>query len=241
MSHVSDEIYLLNKRLRLRQPADGFRSCLDTVLLAAACPAHAGDHILDLGAGVGGAGLCVALRVQDVKITGVELQADHVELAAQNAALNGMAERADFVHSDIRDFESARFDHVIANPPYMEAGTHLASPHDKKAAAHNHGETTLEDWIDAAHLNLKSGGSFTIIHRADHTDKIILGLGKRFGAIEIIPLWPKTGVNAKRVIIRAIKDRRSPAVLHAGLTLHEAGGEYTQVAENILRSAAALP
>ena len=235
-----EEIYVLNKKIRLLQPADGFRTCLDSVMLAAACPAQGGDHVLDLGTGVGGAGLCVLFRVPDVKLTGIEIQPDHVDLAIQNAAQNNMAARAEFICADICDFKNGQFDHVITNPPYMEAGTHLASPSDKKARAHNHDDTTLTDWIDAAFRNLKSGGSFTIIHRADQTDKIILGFGKRFGEIEIIPLWPKTGVAAKRVIIRALKDRRSPAMLHPGLVLHRENGDYTDEAEAILRHIAPI-
>jgi tRNA1(Val) A37 N6-methylase TrmN6 len=41
--------------------------------------------------------------------------------------------------------------------------------------------------------------------------RIIQGLGRRFGAVEIIPFWPKSGEPAKRVIIQAIKDRKPPA------------------------------
>ncbi len=93
----------------------------------------------------------------------------------------------------------------------------------------------LKDWISCAHRSLKSGGSFTIINRADATDKIIREMGRKFGAIEIIPLWPKEGIQAKRVIIRSIKDRKSPATLHAGITLHKDDGDYTAAAERILR------
>ena len=133
------------------------------------------------------------------------------------------------------------------NPPYLEGGKHLRSPHPEKATAMGHQESghaentySLKQWIDAAHFNLKSNGSMTIIHRADCVDTILRDMGKRFGAVELIPLWPKLGVNAKRVIIRAIKDRRSPMTLHAGLTLHDEEGEYTPEANDILREAKGL-
>ena len=235
-----EEIYVLGKQLRLLQAVDGFRTCLDSVLLAAACPAKPGDHILDLGAGVGGAGLCVLFRVPGARLTGVEIQADHVELALQNAALNNMAARAQFVHSDIRDFTGDRLDHVIINPPYLESGAHIPSPSDAKAKAHGHDDTTLADFVTAGFRNLKSGGTLSIIHRADQTDKIIHGLGKKFGGVEIIPLWPRTDVQAKRVIIRATKDRKTPATLHAGLTLHQESGDYTAEAEKVLRAGAPI-
>ena len=134
------------------------------------------------------------------------------------------------------------FDQVICNPPYLNGGAHIQSPKAHKQLAIGHGEDDmdLKDWIDAGHRNLRSGGSLTIINRADATDKIIRDMGRKFGAIEIIPLWPKLSVKAKRVIIRGIKDRKSPATLHPGIVLHNADGEYTAAAERILRNAKGL-
>ncbi len=233
----SVEIHVLNKRVRLLQPADGFRTSLDSVMLAAACPAKAGDHVLDMGCGVGGAGFCVLARVPGTHLHGIDIQPDHIDLACRNIALNDMQSRAQFEAGDIRDAAAGTFDHVICNPPYLETGTHSISPSQKKAIAHGHHEEDISvyDWLDAGFRHLKSGGSLTMIHRADRTDKIILGLKNRFGAIEIIPLWPRAGENAKRVIIRAIKDRRTPARLHTGVVLHEADGRYTPTADDILR------
>lgn len=231
------EIHVLNKRVRLLQPSDGFRTSLDSVMLAAACPARAGGHVLDMGCGVGGAGLCVLARVADAKLTGIDIQADHIELAQRNIELNEARGRVDFCVSDIRDYKAAgRFDHVICNPPYMEAGAHTVSPLRRKAVAHgHHDDISLADWLEAGFHALKSGGSLTVIHRADKTDKIILGLKNRFGAVEIIPLWPRRGEHARRVIVRAVKDRKTPAILHAGVVLHEAEGGYTAAADAILR------
>ena len=79
-----------------------------------------------------------------------------------------------------------------------------------------------------------------MIHRADAVDKIVQGLGKKFGQVEIIPLWPRAGQPAKRVIVRARKDSRSPAILHPGLVVHNADGSYTPDADRILRGGAAL-
>ena len=239
---ATQEIYVLNKRVKLIHTEKGFKTSIDSVLLAAACPARAGDHILDMGSGVGGAGLCVLTRVEGIKLTGVELQAEHVELAKRNAVANLFQERCEFINSDIRDYKNENaFDHIICNPPYLEAGAHLRSPHEEKATAMGHEDVlTMKDWIDVGHECLKSKGSLTMIHRADKTDKIIQALGKRFGAVEIIPLWPKQGEDAKRVIIRAVKHRKTPATLHAGLVLHDGNGEYTQEAEKILRHAEGL-
>jgi tRNA1(Val) A37 N6-methylase TrmN6 len=105
---------------------------------------------------------------------------------------------------------------------------------------HEDEKLSVRQWIDVAHFCLKSNGSLTMIHRADKLDRMILALGKRFGAVEIFPLWPKAGEHAKRVILRAIKDRKSPATLHAGLALHTGGGDYTPEAQKVLRDAEKL-
>ncbi len=240
MSDHNEPIHVLNRRVALYQPAQGFRTSLDSVMLAAACPAKAGQSVLDLGCGVGSAGLCLASRVPGIHLTGVEIQADHVALAEKNAALNGVP--AAFTCADIRDYRGAPQNHVICNPPFSEAGKHLPSPSSAKALARGHIEAdcTLKDWIDAGFRNLKNGGSLTLIHMAAETHTIIQALGKRFGAVEIIPLWPRAGVPAKRVILRAIKNRKTQAVIHPGLVLHEADGAYTAAADRILRDGGAL-
>ncbi len=238
---MSKTIHVLNGAVSLAQPDGGFQTSIDAVLLAAACPVVAEQSVLDLGCGVGAAGLCVAQRVLGIALTGVELFAREAELARQNAADNGA--NAMVVEGDIRDIEfEDRFDHVVCNPPYLTAGAHLHSPDEAKATAMGHvdREASLSDWVMAAHRNLKSKGSFTLVHRADALDEILVLLGKRFGAIEVIPLWPKAGREAKRVIVRALKDRKSPLKLHAGVTLHQDNGNYTQEAEAILREGKGL-
>ena len=240
------EITVLNGAVRLVQAPNGFRTCLDSVMLAAACPAKAGQRVLDLGCGVGGAMFSLASRVADVHVTGVELLADVAVIARDNAALNGFDGRSAVICDDICQYRvsapDARFDHVMCNPPFMEGGKHLRSPKEGKAIAHGGaGEhVSIKHWIDCAFHNMKPGGSISVIHRADTTDKIIQAFGKRFGAVEIMPLWPKAGVDAKRVIIRARKDRKSPAILRAGVVLHRDDGTYTAEADKILRDAAPL-
>lgn len=246
------EIHVLDHKVRLLQPGDGFRTSMDSVFLGAACPAKTGERVLDMGAGVGGASFCLLWRVGGCHVTGVEIQESHVALARRNIALNGCEGRAEFVVSDIRNFsDEARFDHVMCNPPYLEAGTYTVSASVERAVALGHSPSpnplplgeralSLEDWVNAGFRNLKSGGSFTMIHRADMVDKIIAGLGKKFGAVEIIPLYPRAGEEAKRVIVRAIKDRKTPARLHAGIVLHESDGAYTKDADAILRDGRVL-
>ena len=61
---------LLGGRVRLAQPARGYRAAIDPVLLAAGIQAPPGARVADLGCGVGAVALCLLTRVGD-SLTGL--------------------------------------------------------------------------------------------------------------------------------------------------------------------------
>src|SRR5262245_62380728 len=107
MSAEVTEDAVLGGKLRLKQPTGGHRFGHDAILLAAACPARAGERVVDLGAGVGAAGLALALRVDGTKFVLVEIDAALAALAAENAQLNGLAARVSSVVLDVAGPASA--------------------------------------------------------------------------------------------------------------------------------------
>lgn len=236
---------LLGGRLRFFQPRRGFRAAIDPVLLAASVSARAGDRVLDLGCGVGTAALCLAMRISGVAVVGLEVQPDLVALARRNAAANGLDGRLTLFEGDLADspdgLKGASFDHVMMNPPFAEEGQGTPPPDAGKAIAHIEGDAGLETWIGRALRFLKPKGRLAMIHRADRLDAILAALATKAGGIEIIPLWPRGGKAAKRVIVRARKGVRTPLALKPGLVLHEADGRYTVETESILRGGAAIP
>ncbi len=241
-------IHVLNRSLSLLQAPEGFRTSMDSVMLAAACPIKPEQTVLDLGCGVGSAGLCVLKRVPQTQLTGIDIQNDHIELSRKNAINNNMEERTSFLCADIRnDLEIATFDHIICNPPYKRAGAHKHSPSPSKAQAMGHLEdsSNLQSWITRAWHHIKGQGSLTIVHEAEQADSIIHALysengRRRFGAVEIIPLYPKADTPAKRVLIRAYKHKKAGTTIHPGIIMHEADGSYTKKANDILRHMASL-
>ncbi len=244
----NNPIHVLNKRVTLYQAQNGFRTSMDSVMLAAACPAQDGQSILDLGCGVGSAGICVLKRVQDTSLTGIDIQSDHIEIAHKNAEINSITNRVVFTCANICEpNEFGQFNHVICNPPYKDAGGYVHSPSLSKAKAMGHydDEQDLQRWITCAWDHIKGQGSLTMIHEAGQTDTILHSLyspkgGRRFGNVEIIPLYPKPATAAKRIIIRAYKHKKSPSSILPGIIMHKENGDYSDAAQNILRNAQAL-
>lgn len=229
---------LLGGQVELRQPEQGYRAAIDPVLLAAATPAVAG-LVLDVGAGVGAASLCYALRVPGARVLGLEIQAELAILANENAARNDFTDRMTVIGGDLlrppADFVPSSFEHVMANPPYMPPDRGGAPPNPSKATAMVEGEADLSAWISFCLDMVKPKGSVTMVHRADRLDEILALLREQAGGIVVVPLWPGGGRPAKRVIVRARKDVRTPLRLTAGLTLHADEGVYTDEALAILQ------
>src|SRR6202035_5321457 len=175
--------------LRLRQPKSGHRAGHDAMLLAAATPARSGDRVVDLGAGVGAAGLALARRVAGLKLVLVEIDAALADLARGNAAANAIS--ADVivldVTSDAAAFAAAGLapdsvDVVLMNPPFNDPARHRASPDRTRELAHVAPVATLEGWIHAGRRILKSGGVLSLIWRADGLVELLAALDRGFGS-----------------------------------------------------------
>ncbi len=232
---------LLGGRLTIRQPARGYRVAIDPVLLAAAVP-QAGRTVFEAGTGVGTAALCLATRVAGLRIVGLEIDAATAELARANVAQNGFEGAITIALGDIlappADLRELSFELVMSNPPYHPAAA-PPSPDERKALATREG-TSAADWLQACLRRLQTGGRLVLIQRADRLPELLAGLAGRAGDIEIVPLWPKAGRTAKRVIVRCRKGARGAAKLLPGLVLHDGDGKYSAAAQAILRDGADL-
>jgi tRNA1(Val) A37 N6-methylase TrmN6 len=239
---------VLGGRLRLLQPKRGHRVGHDAILLAAATDAHAGEHAIDFGAGVGAAGLALAARVSGLKITLLEIDESLCALATKNAERNGMAGR---VRSIARDAENKNalvasglfadsVDHVLMNPPFNDPLRQNTSPDPCRRLAHVATPGLLSRWTQTAAWLLKPQGVLTLIWRADALDDVVDALNSGFGATAILPIYPRVNASAIRIIVRAIKGARERQTNLPGLVLNDEEGRPTAAAEAILRGAEPL-
>jgi tRNA1(Val) A37 N6-methylase TrmN6 len=238
----------LGGRLRLRQQRSGHRAGHDAMLLAAATPARSGNRVVDLGAGVGAAGLAVAKRVAGIELVLVEIDEGLAGLARGNAVANAIA--ADIIMLDVTSaagvFAAAGLapdsvDVVLMNPPFNDPERHRASPDKVREIAHVATAATLESWVHAARRILKSGGALTLIWRADRLVEALSALGRGFGSLELLPVHPEAKVPAIRVLIRAIKGGKAPLQMHAALVLNDESALPNKQVQDVLAGKEVLP
>jgi len=244
----TSEDAVLDGRLRLRQPLSGHRVGHDAVLLAAATGGRAGEHAVDLGAGVGAAGLALATRVAGLKVTLVEIDPALCALAAGNARLNRLDDRVKVFAIDVEDTQAlaaagltpGSVDRVLMNPPFHDATRQNLSPDPRRRLAHAAAPGLLPRWIATAAWLLKPQGVLTLIWRADALSDVQSALTPEFGGVAVLPIYPRPDAPAIRVLVRAVKSGGGAAVTYPGLILNDRHGKPSAAAEAVLRGAGTL-
>lgn len=235
----------LGGRLSIAQPVAGYRAGADAVMLAAACPAQAGESVLELGCGAGTALFCLGARVPGLRLTGLEVQDSYAALARENAQQNGIPAR--IVTGDLTrmppELRAESFDHVISNPPYFTSGT--VAPDAGRGTA-RHEDAPLSLWLETALRRLRPGGWLTLIHRAERLSVILSVLGAGAGEITILPVSARIGRDAGRIVVLARKGAKAPLRLLSPFIMHEKPShsadaeDLTAEAHAVLRDGAPL-
>jgi Predicted O-methyltransferase len=236
----------LGGRLRLRQLARGHRGGTDAVLLAACVPPSFSGLVDDVGAGVGTAGLALALRCPEARLRLIENHPATASLAADNIAANAPS-RSRLLQLDVLSqtarleaIGAERADLVITNPPFLDPAASRQSPDAGRRAAHVIGEGGLAGWIAACLDLLAPKGSLVVIHRADAALGLVDALGRAATGVTLLPVYPRAGGDASRVLLRVIRGSRAPLRFASPLVLHEADGRFTPEADRLHRGVATL-
>ena len=241
MNYTED--YLLNKKVKIFQPQDGYRAAIDAVFVASLIDEtiiKPNSTVLDVGSGTGAISLCLAHRLQNqnICITGIDIQPELVELSNMSAKANGFENFLNYEICDIRHkttLKAGSYDIVITNPPYSDHD--MPSPKESKKLAHNHQEFDLTRWLTFSLKMLKPKGYIALINRTEALNEILSAMYNKAGNIRILPLYSKQNQPAKRVLILAQKGSRGLTSILPPLYTHNTDGNYSEQAEQILRGA----
>ncbi len=210
----------LGGQVQCWQPKDGFRAGVDSVMLAAAVEAKAGQSVLELGCGPGVVLSCLGTRVAGLEMVGLELQSDYAELARRNGVEAGLM--LEVFEGDVANIpgplRGRSFDHVVMNPPYFAAGAGTGAAEPDREAALRGGRAV--DWVSAAARRLKPKGTLTLIQHIDRLPETLAATEGRLGSVDVLPLCGRAGRPAGRFLMRARKEGRRPFQLLAPLALH---------------------
>ena len=241
----------LGDRLTLSQPLKGYRAGVDAVLLAASVRFETGpgSRVLDVGAGVGTVGLCVAARLAQAAVVLYERAPELVALAQTNIAANGLLERVAVVAGDVAissenlaslGLSPETFDCTVANPPFHDVDAGICAADPLKAGSHAMAADDLDTWVRFMARMLRPGGRASMIHKAEALPRILKCLEARFGGITVLPVMARAGEPAIRVLVEGTKGSRAPLILKSPFVLQGAGQSFTPEAEAILRHGAGL-
>src|SRR5579884_1142580 len=169
MDEITEDA-VLDGRIRLRQPARGYRAGADAALLAAACDAGQGVRVIEAGCGAGGALLAAAIRRPEARFTGVERDPAALALAQENVVLNRLEDRVELLPGDVgagfKALGLEPFDAALANPPFFDDEKALRGPAPQRRGAWI-AEGGLAAWTGFLLEAVGPGGTVTVIHRAD--------------------------------------------------------------------------
>ena len=241
--NMDDVITFLDGQIKTSQ-AEGYRAGLDAVLLAAAVRLKPGGQALELGCGAGTALLCTAHHNKGAHFIGLEKHHNVLDIARQNIVRNNMQDRVEGIQGSVRNppevLRPDSFDQVFLNPPYFDDPSALRRPKPGKDTAFVNAGLTLKDWIDTALRLTRAKGYITLIQRADRLDDCLAGFYGRAGDIRILPIAPRAGEAAHRIIMRARRNVKTPLVILSPLVIHEAERTFTPEASAIMKGRAQI-
>ena len=228
----------LGGRLKILQPKfNAHRSGLDALLLTASLPIGASGDLIDLGAGVGVAGLAALAQNPRLHLTLVDNDASSLTLAQANAtkiagSIHGVVEprivRVDVTHTG-QERRTAGLvpqcaDFVISNPPYNEVGKTRKSPHPDKVKAHVLDDASLTAWFNTAIWLLRAKGQLFAILRTSRLPLVLEIMISKLGGVTVLPIHGRADQAANRVILTGKLGSRAPFRVLPGLVLHGPSG-----------------
>ncbi len=204
---------------------------MDAVLLTGFARAGEQDVLLDLGTGTGIIPLLMSAKYHCAHLTGLEIQEESADMARRSVSMNGLEDKIDIVTGDIKEadqcFQSASFDCITCNPPYMIGKHGLANPEAPKAIARHEILCTLEDVVRVTAKLLKPGGHFFLVHRPFRLAEIMTTLSQyKLEPKRMQLVYPYVDREPNMVLVEAVRGGRPRMTVEKPLIIFERQGVY---------------
>lgn len=218
--------------LKLIQPQEGYRFSLDAVLLAHFPELTGVELVVDLGTGSGVIPLLLTVRAPQVKIIGVELQDGMVDRARRSVRINGLQDRIEILHADIREIDKSlpggKAALVVSNPPFWRKGEGHVNRHPEQAVARHELQLNLEELVSQAAYLLAPEGKLVFIQRAARLEESLEKLRRS----HLIPtrlrmVHARLDRPAGLVLLEAVKSRRGRLTILPPLIIYAQAGIYS--------------
>lgn len=229
---------LLRGRVTLLQPARGFRSSLDPVLLAGFLVPPFGEF-LDIGCGTGALSFLLLAADPGARGAAVELQPALAVLAAEGRDRNGWRDRLQVTTGDARrlgdSLGAARFDVVATNPPFRQVGRGPAPRDEARALANEELALALPEWLDVAARAVRPGGRVAAIFPAERLVELVAAMQARdLAPRRLRAVHPYADRPAIRVLVEAERGGRRPLAVEPPLVVHAPGERFTAEVKRML-------
>ena len=204
---------------------------IDAVLLSDFAVVKKGEHVLDLGTGTGILPILLEAKNEGGIYTGLELQEESADMARRSVVYNGLEESIRIVTGDIREadrlFETASFDVITCNPPYMIGQHGLQNASEAKTIARHEVCCTFRDIAEMAAKLLRPGGHFYLVHRPFRLSEILVTLtDSRLEPKRMQLVYPFVDKEPNMVLIEAVRGGKSRMRVEKPLIVYLSPGVY---------------
>lgn len=162
---VIKNMYFKFKQFTVRHDRCAMKVGTDGVLLGAWSDVGGAERVLDIGTGTGLVALMIAQR-SSARIIALDIDADAVLEARENAACSPWSDRIEVLQHDFRTYTSpVKFDCIVSNPPYFTNS--LKCPVQQRTLARHDLGLTYSDLLQGVSRLLTNDGRFFLVIPTD--------------------------------------------------------------------------
>lgn len=224
--------------LKIIQNPDDFCFGIDAVLLSSFAKIKQADKVIDLCTGNGIVPLLLAGKTKASLIHGLEIQKTSADLAKRSVTMNGLDERIEIFQGDLvnltegqgacTNIESATYQVVTVNPPYMIGDHGVTNAGDSKTIARHEVLCTLEDILKTSSKLLVDKGRFYMVHKPFRLAEIFTTMIQyKIEPKRMVLVHSKIEKEPSMVLVEGIKGAKSRITVEKPLIVYNEDGSYT--------------